>query len=159
MSIAEPARTRPLTDDEFAAWRDAQLADYAESLERSSGISPESARARSEKEFFGALPDGLQTARMHVLAVLDAAGEKAGVLWVGPHPSFDGSGYVYDIVIEQDHRGAGLGRATMLAAEEVSKAEGWSKIGLNVFGDNEVARGLYDSLGYAVASTRMIKPL
>jgi ribosomal protein S18 acetylase RimI-like enzyme len=47
----------------------------------------------------------------------------------------------------------------MLAAEAVCREEGWTAIGLNVFGPNTRARGLYDSLGYEAVSTSMTKPL
>ena len=61
--------------------------------------------------------------------------------------------------IDEARRGEGLGRAAMLAAEQVAREAGWSALGLNVFGHNPRARGLYDSLGYEVAATTMAKPL
>ena len=46
-------------------------------------------------------------------------------------------------------RGRGLGRRAMELAEEEANRRGLARIELNVFGGNEVARGLYRSLGYA----------
>jgi ribosomal protein S18 acetylase RimI-like enzyme len=67
--------------------------------------------------------------------------------------------YVFDIAIEEAERGKGLGRATMLAAEEYVRRQGQAEIGLNVFGFNEPARALYESLGYHVVAVQMRKQL
>ena len=45
----------------------------------------------------------------------------------------------------------------MLAAEHLVGEAGITEIGLNVFGFNERARRLYDSLGYRVVATQMTK--
>ena len=66
---------------------------------------------------------------------------------------------VFDIEIVADARGRGLGRSAMLAAERFALDLGRKTIGLNVFGPNERARRLYDSLGYQVVSTSMTKHL
>jgi ribosomal protein S18 acetylase RimI-like enzyme len=47
----------------------------------------------------------------------------------------------------------------MLALEDEVHAHGLARIELNVFGGNEVARGLYRSLGNAEAAVRMDKKL
>jgi ribosomal protein S18 acetylase RimI-like enzyme len=47
----------------------------------------------------------------------------------------------------------------MLAVENLVTAAGRTEIGLNVFGFNEPARHLYDSLGYRVVSTLMTKTI
>ena len=47
----------------------------------------------------------------------------------------------------------------MLALEDEVRAHGLDRIELNVFGGNEVARGLYRSLGYAESAVYMVKRL
>ena len=42
----------------------------------------------------------------------------------------------------------------MLLAEEEAAARGMTSVGLNVHGQNTVACGLYDSLGYQVTPSR-----
>ena len=62
---------------------------------------------------------------------------------------FDGHrGWVYYLATAPDRRGQGIGRALMTAAEDWLKALGSPKIQLMVRGDNAVARGFYDALGY-----------
>jgi len=83
------------------------------------------------------------------LSVLESDGRPVGVLWLGtttrtPERSSTTSR------IDAAERGRGFGRAAMLASEHLALAAGDRTIGLNVFGHNEVARGLYESLGYRV---------
>ncbi len=47
----------------------------------------------------------------------------------------------------------------MLLAEQEATARGMTSVGLNVHGQNTVARGLYDSLGYQVTAQQMKKVL
>ena len=66
---------------------------------------------------------------------------------------------MYEIELDEHARGRGIGRATMLAAEALVASRGVRELGLNVFGPNERAIGLYRSLGYATTSMNMAKPL
>ncbi len=87
-------------------------------------------------------------------------GENVGTLWLSDRsPQSLGEWYIYDIVIEESHRGKGLGRLTMLAAEDFVAAHGGTRLALNVFGQNRVARNLYESMDYQVRSARMFKDL
>jgi GNAT superfamily N-acetyltransferase len=83
--------------------------------------------------------------------------EKVGSLWLGVRSATDW--WIYDIVIDPEFRGTGLGRPTLGAAEEFVKSHGGTRLGLNVFGPNAVARHLYDAVGYEVVSTQMLKDL
>lgn len=67
--------------------------------------------------------------------------------------------FVYDVIIDQKFRGRGLGRSTMQAAEDDVRSQGGTKLTLNVFGPNTVARGLYQSMGYSVLAVGMRKNL
>lgn len=150
---------RGMTAEEYDAWFAAAVESYAAETADAGTVASDDARRRAAEQTRGFLPDGLATPRMHLLRVLDDDGEAVGVLWIGPHPRRADAGWVYDVEIAEDRRGEGLGRAAMLAAEQVCIDEGWTSIGLNVFGPNTRARALYDSLGYGVTNTNMLKPL
>ena len=97
------------------------------------------------------------SAGQHIFDVL-RDGEIVGTLWLGHQPG-QKEWFIYDIVINEEHRGAGLGRATMLAAEEYVKSQSATRLGLNVFGPNTIARRLYESLDYQVMSISMYRDL
>jgi ribosomal protein S18 acetylase RimI-like enzyme len=87
-------------------------------------------------------------------------GERVGHVWVGlePRPGFPGA-WIYAIGVTAGQRGKGYGRALLLAAEKEAARRGATTIGLNVFGPNTIARNLYESAGYEVASLQMHKAL
>ncbi|MHA1960091.1 MAG: N-acetyltransferase family protein [Candidatus Thorarchaeota archaeon] len=59
------------------------------------------------------------------------------------------------IIVVEDHRGLGVGRALMIAAEEAAITEGFEKIILSTFDSNTSARVLYESHGYRIVGYRM----
>jgi ribosomal protein S18 acetylase RimI-like enzyme len=67
--------------------------------------------------------------------------------------------WVYNIEVDPAFRGRGYGRAAMILAEGEARSRGMTSLGLNVHGQNKVARSLYDSLGYDVTALQMKKPL
>ena len=86
------------------------------------------------------------------LVLLVEGGEPVGHLWVRHHRS-PGLSYVYDVEVAEAHRGRGLGRAAMVVAEVLTRRAGDDRLGLHVFGGNDVARRLYRSQGFSVTST------
>ncbi|MGN6132519.1 MAG: GNAT family N-acetyltransferase [Nocardioidaceae bacterium] len=81
-----------------------------------------------------------------------------GHLWLAVR---DRVGYLFDIELLPAARGRGLGRASMLAAQDAARSLGAEVLRLNVFGHNAVARHLYERLGYDVVSavhTRVLEP-
>ena len=82
------------------------------------------------------------------------------MLWINIRPKVGKTeAFIYDIVIDEDRRGRGYGRATMLACVARARELGAQSIGLHVFGDNAVARGLYTSLGFVETNVQMSLPL
>jgi ribosomal protein S18 acetylase RimI-like enzyme len=148
-----------MTAEEFDAWQEAAIQSYAADIARSTGVGLGPALARSREQFAQLLPEGLATERTWLMRVLDQGGSDVGVLWIGPHPTRDGAAFVYDVEIDAAWRGQGLGRAAMQAAEALATREGIPAIGLSVFGFNDGARRLYESLGYQVVATQMLKEL
>jgi len=94
---------------------------------------------------------------MVVAFTSEAPAEVVGFLWIAPQSEGSDAWWVFDIAVEENHRGAGYGRAAMQLAEKAAAEHGASTLGLNVFGYNTVARGLYDSLGYETTAVQMRK--
>lgn len=86
--------------------------------------------------------------------------EQVGHLWIGPSPNgTEDVHWIFFIGVDEGHRGEGLGRAAMLAAEVEAREHGARELGLNVFGPNSTARNLYRSLGYSELAVVMRKQL
>ena len=155
------ARIRPLADDEYADWRRLSAERYAADMVENGGFSEDSAHTKAERDFDLTLPDGLATAGQHVFAVESPDGEVVGHVWLGERDTRDeGRGaFVYEIRIDEEQRGRGYGRSAMLLLEDEARALSLDRIELNVFGGNEVARGLYRWLGYEERAVMMGKKL
>ncbi len=156
---AEPtAEFVELTTAEVEAWLPVSLAAYVE--ERVGAGEPREVAERVAREQRArSFPDGAPAAGHHLFHVV-TVGERVGMVWLGP--SFNGDGderYLFNIEIDEAHRGRGLGRAAMRAAERWTVAQGARRLSLNVFGPNDVARSLYNGLGYVVAATNMYRDL
>ena len=83
-----------------------------------------------------------------------------GIIWL--RAELDGpvkSGYIFDVEIKEEFRGKGYGKQAMLLIEEKARELGIERMGLHVFAYNDVARNLYERIGYKVSSMNMLKDL
>jgi ribosomal protein S18 acetylase RimI-like enzyme len=151
-------RLRPFRDDEIAAYLPHVTSTYAAELREHLHLDADAAAARAERSATDAFPGGVAGRGQWLFAVEDGDGTRVGILWLGE--PFDGEAdtlWVYDIEIDPEHRGRGLGRDTMLLAEEEARRLGRRRIKLNVFAGNAVARALYRSLGFEEMAIQMTK--
>ncbi|MEU9074779.1 GNAT family N-acetyltransferase [Kitasatospora sp. NPDC004745] len=157
------ATARRIGQAEFPAWLDRSARHYVRSLV-DSGLSEEQARAKSELDHLRQLPQGADSPGVALRRLCaDGTEEPLGSLWLDLHLRDlpDGAPLAWVMVVEVSpaHRGRGHGRTLMLLAERECLAAGVRDLGLNVFADNEVAIGLYASLGYRVTNRLYGKPL
>jgi methyltransferase (TIGR00027 family) len=154
-------RVRPMTVAEFEAWRPRLVSEYAADNVRAGRWREDVAEARSAQELQELLPQGVDTAGMLLFVAESSAGERVGHLWlaIGGRTGSGSAAYIYDIEIDAKHQGHGYGRALLRAAETEAVQNGFDSIALNVFGVNQVARNLYESAGYDIATIEMRKKL
>jgi len=156
-----PAVTvRPIRDDEFEPWLAGAQAGYEESMRVHGGMSAETARTRAAADVATLFPDRRPSDEQHVF-VIEADGERVADLWVAERDGHEAARvlWVYAVEVDDRYRGRGYGRAAMVFAEQEAERRGLAGVALNVFGGNEVARGLYRSLGYSEVGVYMQKQL
>lgn len=56
---------------------------------------------------------------------------------------------IHDLVVSPNHRGQGIGRSLLESAQQSAARRGCCKLTLEVVDDNALARGLYESFGFA----------
>ena len=142
----------------LADWLSEQGAAYLE--ERvASGDDRASAGRRVGEDRRLLFPGDAPAPGQFVYRLLDD-GVAVGVLWIGEEQDAPPEHWwVWTIEIDEPFRGRGFGRAGIELAEEESRRHGATQLGLNVFGDNHVARSLYTSLGYEISRLQMHKAL
>jgi ribosomal protein S18 acetylase RimI-like enzyme len=150
-----------MTQAEYDHWQVHLADDYAAEQVAAGRWPAEGALQRALEENAQSLPDGLDTRRMLVLCGVLDDGTPIGRAWVGlDHPrGAPDVAFLYDIEVESDYRGAGLGRALLTAVEDAVRDAGVSSLELNVFGRNLPALRLYESHGYEVVTQQMRKLL
>lgn len=148
----------PMAADRLPAWIEESKSEYRADRVRS-GETLEQATDNAEQSFTAYFAAGEPAPHHHVFDVMERD-ERVGSLWIGPQSLVNTTDWwVWDIAIDEPHRGRGLGRAAMLLAEQEVAAFGGTVLGLNVFGFNTAGRRLYESLGYETSSIRMQKVL
>jgi ribosomal protein S18 acetylase RimI-like enzyme len=153
-------RLRPFREDEIAEYVALMRGAYAVQLREHLFLDEAAAIARAERSTDAAFPDGAVAPGHWIFAVEDGEGTRVGRLWLGePLDGEAESLWVYDIEIDPEHRGRGLGRDTMLLAEEQARLHGRRRIKLNVFARNTIARALYRSLGFDEMAVQMSKEI
>jgi ribosomal protein S18 acetylase RimI-like enzyme len=148
-----------MNEDEVAGFVADAMGGYVE--ERiASGEKPDEARRIAALQTRKLFPDGKPAPGQLLYRVVDDEAAAVGYLWIGPRTPENAEAYwVWDVEIDENERGKGLGRAAMVLAEEAARDHGATELGLNVFGHNVVARRLYESMGYQTAAVSMRKPL
>src|SRR5687768_3061178 len=148
-----------MTQEEYDAYRARSQQEYAREIAEARGLDATEAAAQSAREFEQLLPDGLASPGMHLWTAV--TGDQAvGLGWLELRRKPSGvSAWVFDVHLDADRRGQGLGRQLMEALHEQARRLGATTIALNVFGHNTTAIALYDSLGYAVTAQQMRRDL
>jgi len=151
---------KPITSEEFSRWRAIAVKTYAAEKQKS-GLLKNEAEEVANTSFNSLLPENEKTPNHYLFSVVESdTGLRVGTLWWGLQKQGNGlSPWIYDILLEESARGKGYGRATMLAAEASVRENGHRRLGLHVFGHNQVARNLYDSMGFKTTSVVMLKEL
>lgn len=145
---------RDMTDLEYLTYRSASDEQYVAERIRN-GESAERAWAVLREQHATVLPQGRATPQHAFLhAIVD--GVAVGTLWMHLLPP---RAFVYYIEVSSTMRGKGLGRAIMNAGAALAYRQGADGVALNVFGDNTVARALYESLGYRPISLSYLRHL
>jgi GNAT superfamily N-acetyltransferase len=146
--------------DEYAAHIERSRAEYAIEIERNGGLSAAEAEAKAARDFESLFPGGRPIEGQYLFVVEDVeSGERVGRLHFAERPLGSTRMWLYDIAIEEQKRGHGLGRKAMALLEAEARRRGFTRIELNVFGGNKTARSLYRSLGYRELAVEMGKEL
>lgn len=154
-------RLRPMTKEEFAAWLPWAIEEYAREDVEHKRVEPGRASENMTAFLESALSRGPRT-EGHRLSIVedDATGERVGYTWWGERELDAGlAAWIYDVYIDEPHRGRGFGRGLMEAVEAQVREAGLARMELHVWVDNDRATSLYRSLGFVPAGMEMFKQL
>jgi GNAT superfamily N-acetyltransferase len=143
-----------MTAEEFTAWYPWAEQDYAREIALERHVPLARARERTARWMAQVLVDGVETADHRIeVAEADGVDGRVGYLWFAPKETDAGLVcWLYDLWVDEPHRGHGYGRAMMHALLDEARAGGLTRIELNAFAGNRRAGSLYASLGFVEMS-------
>jgi ribosomal protein S18 acetylase RimI-like enzyme len=147
----------PMQQEDFEAYLERDIREYAEEHVRNGNWKPEEALERSTKEHQQLLPEGLRSKNQFLFSLVDSASDqKLGMLWVNIE---NDQAFIYDFRIDEAQRGKGYGKQALKALDEKLKRMKVESVALHVFGDNLIAQELYKKMGYQITGIHMRKTL
>ncbi|MDP9328945.1 MAG: GNAT family N-acetyltransferase [Actinomycetota bacterium] len=150
-----------MTPAEYQNWLPGAIEDYAREDVEQERLDPERARANMSAFLESAIPRGPRTEGHRMSIVEDAAtAERVGFTWWAERELDTGpAAWIYDVYIDEPHRGKGFGRGLMEALEAQVREAGLTRMELHVWVDNDPATSLYRSFGFVPAGMEMFKQL
>lgn len=157
---AKAPQFKKMSPTEFELWAPKSKQSYAKDKARANNLTLKEANAAAENEFQRLLPDGMFTQDNYFFVMKSSDGKLIGHLWFCVRGALDNrKAFLCDILIEKAFRGLGFGKEAMRFLEIEVKQMGLKEIGLHVFGFNETAIRLYQSLDYQTTDLVMSKAL
>lgn len=148
-------RLVPMTAEEYQAYLERAVREYAADKVRAGNWPEEEALERSRSEYLRHLPQGIETPGQYVLNILNDAAEQAGFLWYGRLENLPQTAFIFDFEVYAPFRRRGYARQALEELEMRAKKEGFRQIELHVFGFNTAARALYLQSGYIETNINM----
>jgi len=145
-----------MATEEFAAYREAFIHDWAADLENVDDLTRDGALVEAAARTDADLPLGPATPGHHLFVIL-ADERPVGSLWF----SIDAQGRAFldDVTIREADRGKGYGRRALELCELEARQRGVTRIELHVYRHNPRAIVLYKALGYRTTGLKMRKLL
>lgn len=140
---------REMTSEEFPRYADFSFKSFVKETAVSSKKSIEDVL-----KFAGGPPEAPTT--NDIWRVICSSGLPIGYIWIHILPE-KGKAFGYDIFLDEGHRSQGVGRKVMEKCRILLRAVGIKKVEICVFHDNQIARHLYESLGFKEKSYDQIK--
>ncbi|MFK3707072.1 RimJ/RimL family protein N-acetyltransferase [Raoultella sp. BIGb0138] len=150
-----------MTEDEYPAYLEYFIPDYADEIASNYGLSRSDSLARAKQEIAEALTEGVNThgqVLLSLVAQLDESDRHVGYLWYKPDAARR-SVFIYDFHIFNACQGQGLGKQALRAFEAYLREKGVNEIRLRVAGDNTRARHIYETSGFGVTGINMRKAI
>lgn len=148
----------PHTEEEREQFLELSNQDYIASLMKAFDFDRTKAEADAKLSFDRAFTPKEGIENVFLSIVMEEQNTVIGGLWLSLN-HVKAKAYLYQIILYKEYRGKGNGKKAMSLLDTYCKKKGMKAIGLNVFGFNTIARGLYGDIGYEVVQSMMRKEL
>ncbi len=144
--------------NDFAVFKERSIANLTIQFAEDFVENLECSVLRAQQKFNAHLPLGLQTPGHYFYLLKNDQLVSNGYLWFGEREEhLRKKIFIYDILVEENFRGKGLGKWMLNWLEIETKKKDLQEITLHVLGYNHVARELYESMGFEATNIYMSK--
>ncbi|WP_181350856.1 GNAT family N-acetyltransferase [Thalassobacillus sp. CUG 92003] len=147
---------KPMTDADFQQYREYAVKNYADEHVKAGNWQDDEAPRLADEQFHSLLPDGVHTKQHHLFKLHDEKEGDVGILWLNITLQ---DAFIYDIEVEEVHRGKGFGKGAIQAVDSFCRANNVKQVRLHVFAHNQHAISLYEQMGYKMTDHMMAKRL
>jgi len=154
-------RLQEMAADGLSEYKPLAIEVLAQAFVGNFRIPVEEARARAASSIDRSLSSGLSTPDQFLYDIRFGDGaddDRIGYLWLDVSEA-EHRCFIRDVYLHEAYRGKRWGRKTLELLEAKMRERSIRQIGLHVWGDNVVARELYDKLGYRLIGSDMQKRL
>lgn len=149
----------PKTKAEMERFFKVSIEDYAQGLSKAYDKDINETRARSKNDIEQLFKTERENETHKVLAVIAEDGQtELGGIWYMENTE-NKDAYIFQILIYEEYRGKGFGKAALDQFHEICKREGLHKVSLSVFGWNHLAFEMYKKANYKITRILMRKLL
>lgn len=148
----------PFKEEEFIQYWNYSVNSWKNNMIQAGLIDESVTFKEAEEQIRKFVPKGLKTPNHYFMHIV-YEGRKVGNFWLEIRRRGAVEAYLWDLLVNEDQRGKGHGTAAMMKIHQFSQERGATKISLNVFSYNRVARNLYEKVGYHDAAITMVKYL
>ena len=152
---------QPMTENEFVAYKNWMIEDYARDLASNYRLSLDEAQLISAREMEASLSQGRVTPNHYLYSIVIPTGDgesPIGYLWLEVD-SQKKRCFICDIFLHPEFRHQGWGRKVLELLDNAMKQQGITRIGLHVFANNTIAQEFYRKMGYQLTGLNMQKTL
>lgn len=151
---------RKMTEVEFEQFIKLSMENYKNDKMLANKLTEQEATQVAQEGFKRFLPDGFHTQDSFLYMIMGEKNNTIGHLWfVIQGAQNNKKAFITDIYLYPEFRSKGHGKEAMLLIEGEVKKRGINNIGLHVFGFNQTAIKLYQSLNYQVTDLVMEKTI
>lgn len=150
----------PMRTEAYPAFFEEAVSFYAAENIKGGCWRAEEALGLSLAETEHMLAQGLETPDHYIFEIFAAVEEEpVGYVWVAALPRGTAKvAFVDQLSVKSKYQRQGHARAALNLIEQRARGLGLMGMELHVFAPNPGAQALYESVGYKVSSTNMIKP-
>ncbi|PFG63059.1 RimJ/RimL family protein N-acetyltransferase [Thioclava sp. ES.031] len=154
-------KLRRMRADEFSAYVEYFVPDYAADISANYDVDIQTATKRAEQAVEESLAQGVETPGQLLLCIVaerDEADTLVGYLWCQSNAE-NQTVFISDFCILPPHRGKGFARLALAALNEWFSETEFGEFRLRVAAGNSIAKNLYLSAGFAPTGINMRKPI